>query len=184
MRVQMTINGKAVADDIPARTSLADFLRERLNLTATHLGCEHGICGACTILLNGEPVRSCLTLAVACDGYDLRTLEGLQHDGIMAALRDSFHRNHGLQCGFCTPGMLISAWDLIRRGKAGGDAEIRAGLAGNLCRCTGYTDIVVSVCKAAEAVTGVGTASAGLRQDAGKQDAGKQEVGGTPAVPA
>jgi carbon-monoxide dehydrogenase large subunit len=150
MRVQITINGKVVANDIPARTSLADFLRERLNLTATHLGCEHGICGACTIVVNGEPQRSCLTLAVACDGYDVRTLEGLRNDEIMVALCDSFHRNHGLQCGFCTPGMLIAAWDLIRRGKAGSDAEIRAGLAGNLCRCTGYTDIIVSVRKAAE----------------------------------
>jgi aerobic carbon-monoxide dehydrogenase small subunit len=178
MRVQMTINGRVVANDIPARTSLADFLREHLNLTATHLGCEHGICGACTIVVNSEPQRSCLTLAVACDGYDIRTLEGLQNDVIMVALRDAFHRNHGLQCGFCTPGMLISAWDLIRRSKAGSDAEIRAGLAGNLCRCTGYTDIVVSVRKAAEAVASPGTAGVPRAIFPG------QEAGGTPVVPA
>jgi aerobic carbon-monoxide dehydrogenase small subunit len=157
MRVQMRVNGKAVANDIPVRISLADFLREWLDLTATHLGCEHGVCGACTVVVNGEPQRGCLTLAVACDGYDIRTLEGLQNDETMAALRDAFHRNHGLQCGFCTPGMLISAWDLIRRGKAGSDAEIRAGLAGNLCRCTGYTDIVVSVRHAAEAAARAGS---------------------------
>jgi carbon-monoxide dehydrogenase small subunit len=155
MQVKISVNGKAVKADIAARTSLADFVRENINLTATHLGCEHGICGACTLVVNGEPTRSCLMLAIACDGYDVRTLEGLQNDAIMVALRDAFHRHHGLQCGFCTPGMLMSAWDLIRRGKANSDQEIRAGLAGNLCRCTGYTDIVVSVRKAAEAVAEV-----------------------------
>ena len=148
----MTLNGRKVAADVTPRTSLADFLRERMNLTATHLGCEHGVCGACTVIVNGEPVRACLTLAVGCDGFDVRTLEGLLNDEIMAALRDAFHHHHGLQCGFCTPGMLISAHDLIRRGKASDDREIRQGLSGNICRCTGYTDIVTSVRKAAEAV--------------------------------
>jgi aerobic carbon-monoxide dehydrogenase small subunit len=150
MQIRLTVNGKAVRADVAPRTSLADFLREALNLTATHLGCEHGICGACTVTLNGQPVRACLTLAVACDGFEVRTLEGLLDDEIMVALRDSFHRHHGLQCGFCTPGMLVSARDIIQRGKAGSDSDIRQELSGNICRCTGYTDIVKSVRKAAD----------------------------------
>ena len=149
-KIRINVNGRTLNFDVEPRTSLADFLRERLNLTATHLGCEHGICGACTVMLNGEPVRACLTLTVACDGYEVRTLEGLQSDKIMNALRDSFHRLHGLQCGFCTPGMLISARDLIQRGKARTDQDIRNGLSGNICRCTGYTDIVRSIRNAAE----------------------------------
>jgi carbon-monoxide dehydrogenase small subunit len=149
-KIRINVNGRTLNFDVEPRTSLADFLRERLNLTATHLGCEHGICGACTVMLNGEPVRACLTLTVACDGYEVRTLEGLQSDKIMNALRDSFHRLHGLQCGFCTPGMLISARDLIQRGKARTDQDIRNGLSGNICRCTGYTDIVRSIRKAAK----------------------------------
>ena len=154
--IRIVVNEKSVKTDVAPRTSLADFLRERLNLTATHLGCEHGICGACTVLLNGEPVRSCLTLAVACDGFKVQTLEGLLDDEIMTALRNGFHQHHGLQCGFCTPGMLISARDLIQRGKAESNQEIRQGLSGNICRCTGYTDIVTSVRKAAEALKEAG----------------------------
>jgi carbon-monoxide dehydrogenase small subunit len=149
-KIRINVNGRTLNLDVESRTSLADFLRERLNLTATHLSCEHGICGACTVMLNGDPVRACLTLTVACDGYEVRTLEGLLSDKIMNALRDSFHRFHGLQCGFCTPGMLISARDLIQRGKAGSDHDIRNGLSGNICRCTGYTDIVRSIRNAAE----------------------------------
>ena len=149
-KIAITLNGKNVKADVEARTSLADFVRESMNLTATHLACEHGVCGACTIVLNGKPARSCLTLAVACDGYDVRTFEGLQDDPIIAFLRKAFHENHGLQCGFCTPAMLVSARDLIARGKAGNEKEIRQGLAGNLCRCTGYTSIVASIQKAAE----------------------------------
>ena len=156
MKIRLTVNGKPVRADVTPRTSLADFLREALNLTATHLGCEHGICGACTVTLNGQPIRACLTLAVACDGYEVRTLEGLLTDEIMLALRDAFHLHHGLQCGFCTPGMLVSARDLIQRGKADSDSEIRKGLSGNICRCTGYTDIVRSVRKAAEALSEAG----------------------------
>ncbi|HXC92044.1 MAG TPA: (2Fe-2S)-binding protein [Stellaceae bacterium] len=147
--IRLRLNGVEVAEDVAARTSLADYLRERRNLTGTHLGCEHGVCGACTVLVAGEPVRSCLTLAVACDGWQVQTIEGFSGDPVMAALRDAFHRRHGLQCGFCTPAMLITARDLIRRGKAGSEAEIRQGLAGNLCRCTGYTNIVAAVLDAA-----------------------------------
>ncbi len=149
--IRLTLNGAAIADDAPPRLSLADWLRERRNLTGTHLGCEHGVCGACTVLVDGEPARACLVLAVACDGCEVRTIEGFAGDPAMAALRDSFHRRHALQCGFCTPGMLIAARDLIRRGRAGSEREIRDGLAGNLCRCTGYTNIVAAIADAAAA---------------------------------
>jgi aerobic carbon-monoxide dehydrogenase small subunit len=151
-QIKLRVNGKAVTDDVPARLSLADWLRERRNLTGTHLGCEHGVCGACTILIDGEPGRACLAFAVACDGREITTIEGFADDPVMAALRDAFHRHHGLQCGFCTPGMLITARDIIRRGRAGSDKEIRAELAGNICRCTGYTNIVSAIAAAATAV--------------------------------
>jgi carbon-monoxide dehydrogenase small subunit len=147
--IRLEINGATIADEVAPRTSLADYLREARNLTGTHLGCEHGVCGACTILVDGEPVRSCLTLAAACDGREVRTIEGFAGEPVMTALRDAFHRRHALQCGFCTPAMLITAWDLIRRGKAGSEAEIRRGLAGNICRCTGYTNIVAAIAEAA-----------------------------------
>ncbi len=143
--IRLQLNGAAIADDAPPRLSLADFLRERRNLTGTHLGCEHGVCGACTLLVDGEPARACLMLAVGCDGRAVRTIEGFADDPIMMALRDSFHRRHALQCGFCTPAMLITARDLIRRGRAGSEGEIRQGLAGNICRCTGYTNIVAAI---------------------------------------
>src|SRR5271167_3930893 len=150
--ILMAINGAEIADDVRPRLSLADYLRERRNLTGTHLGCEHGVCGACTVLLDGEPARACLMLAVACDGRAVRTIEGFANDPAMAALRDCFHRHHGLQCGFCTPAMLITARDLIRRGRAGSEGEIRAGLAGNICRCTGYTNIVTAIAEAAKQI--------------------------------
>jgi aerobic carbon-monoxide dehydrogenase small subunit len=152
--IHLEVNGAAVADEVPPRLSLADFLRDRRNLTGTHLGCEHGVCGACTILVDGEPARACLMLAVACDGRAVRTIEGFAGDTVMAALRDSFHRHHGLQCGFCTPAMLITARDVIGRGRAGSECEIRAGLAGNICRCTGYTNIVAAIAEAAAALAG------------------------------
>jgi carbon-monoxide dehydrogenase small subunit len=147
--IRLEVNGAAIADDVPPRLSLADFLRERRNLTGTHLGCEHGVCGACTVLVDGEPARACLMLAVGCDERAVRTIEGFADDTVMTALRDCFHRHHGLQCGFCTPAMLITARDLIRRGRAGSEHEIRAGLAGNICRCTGYTNIVAAIAEAA-----------------------------------
>jgi aerobic carbon-monoxide dehydrogenase small subunit len=147
--IRLTINGAAIADDVPARLTLADYLRDRRNLTGTHLGCEHGVCGACTVYLDDALARSCLTLAIACDGRTVRTIEGFAGDPVMKALCDAFHRHHGLQCGFCTPAMLITAHDLIRRGRAGSEAEIRSGLAGNICRCTGYTNIVASILDAA-----------------------------------
>jgi aerobic carbon-monoxide dehydrogenase small subunit len=150
--IRLTLNGTEIADDVPARLSLADYLRERRNLTGTHLGCEHGVCGACTVLVDGETTRSCLVLAVACVARDVRTIEGFgSDDAIMTALRAAFHRRHGLQCGYCTPAMLITAYDLIRRGRAASETEIRLGLAGNICRCTGYTNIVAAIAEAAAA---------------------------------
>ncbi len=152
--IGLRINGISVADDVPPRLSLADFLRERRNLTGTHLGCEHGVCGACTVLVDGTPARACLMLAVSCDERAVRTIEGFAGDPVMEALRRSFHQCHGLQCGFCTPAMLITARDLIRRGRAGSEREIRDGLSGNICRCTGYTNIVAAIADAAAVLEG------------------------------
>jgi carbon-monoxide dehydrogenase small subunit len=150
--VRLRLNGAAVTDDVPPRVSLADFLREQRNLTGTHLGCEHGACGACTVLVDGEPARSCLMLAVACGDRIVETIEGFGGDPVMEALRHSFHQCHGLQCGFCTPAMLITARDLILRRRAGSEHEIREGLAGNICRCTGYTNIVTAIAEAAKEI--------------------------------
>ena len=150
--IRLRINGSVVADEVPARLSLADFVRERRNLSGTHLGCEHGVCGACTVLVDGEPARSCLMLAVACDDRTVETIEGFAGDAVMAALRRNFHQHHALQCGFCTPAMLITACDLIRRGRAGSERNIREGLAGNICRCTGYTNIVTAITEAAKEI--------------------------------
>ena len=155
-QIRLTINSKPVSDDVPPRLSLADFLRERRNLTGTHLGCEHGVCGACTVLVDGEPARACLMLAVACDGREIQTVEGLEKDRITAALRDAFKQHHGLQCGFCTPGMLITARDLISRNVATTEREIRKGLSGNICRCTCYTNIVTAIGHAPKALAGGG----------------------------
>jgi carbon-monoxide dehydrogenase small subunit len=148
--IRLRINGAAVADDVPPRLSLADFLRERLDLTGAHLGCEHGVCGACTILVDGEPARSCLMLAVACDEREITTIEGFSGDRVIDALRRNFHRHHALQCGYCTPAMLVAARDLILRQRAGSEREIRDGLAGNICRCTGYTNIVTAIAQTAK----------------------------------
>ena len=148
--IRLQLNGAEVTDDLPPRLSLADFLRDRRNLTGTHLGCEHGICGACTVLVDGEPARSCLMLAVACDEREIETIEGFAGDRVMGALRRNFHRHHALQCGYCTPAMLITARDMILRERAGSQREIREGLAGNICRCTGYTNIVTAIGEAAK----------------------------------
>jgi carbon-monoxide dehydrogenase small subunit len=124
---------------------LADFLREHCRLTGTHLGCEHGVCGACTVLVNGEPVRACISFAVACDGQEIRTIEGFDDDPPMQRLREAFTREHALQCGFCTPGMLIAARDIVQRLPGADEERIRVELSGNLCRCTGYLGIVRAV---------------------------------------
>jgi carbon-monoxide dehydrogenase small subunit len=143
--VALTVNARAVEASIEPRTHLADFLREGLHLTGTHLGCEHGVCGACTLLLDDMPARSCVTYAIACDGARVTTIEGLDDDEITVELRAAFTREHALQCGYCTPGMLISARDLVRRLPEPDERSIRVGLSGNLCRCTGYVGIVRAV---------------------------------------
>jgi len=148
--ITVIVNGEKVDERVEGRRSLADFLRENLGLTGTHLGCEHGVCGACTVLMDGVPVRSCITFAAAADGAEVRTIEGFDDDDVMAIIRQAFSDEHGLQCGFCTPGMLIAARDMILRGMAGSADEVRVALAGNICRCTGYAGIVRSVLLAAE----------------------------------
>ena len=143
--VRLKVNGVAREGRCDARTLLADFLRENLALTGTHVGCEHGICGACTILFNGEAARSCIMLAVQADGAELTTVEGLAKDGKLHPLQEAFREHHGLQCGFCTPGMLMTAIDLLRTNPTPTDAEIREGISAVLCRCTGYQGIVNAV---------------------------------------
>src|SRR6201999_122682 len=143
--IDINVNTRAAKASVEPRTHLADFLRDHLNLTGTHLGCEHGVCGACTLLIDGMPARSCITLAAACDGARVTTIEGLDDDEIAAELRAAFTREHALQCGYCTPGMLISARDLVLRLPASAKRSIRVGMSGNLCRCTGYVGIVRAV---------------------------------------
>jgi aerobic carbon-monoxide dehydrogenase small subunit len=141
----LTVNGDQAAAQVEPRTSLADFLRDELRLTGTNVGCEHGVCGACTLLIDGVPARSCITLAIACDGADVRTIEGLDDDPLTAALRAAFSAEHALQCGYCTPGMLITARDIVTRLPDAGERRVREELAGNLCRCTGYLGIVRAI---------------------------------------
>jgi carbon-monoxide dehydrogenase small subunit len=143
--VELTVNKRAVQKLVEPRTSLADMMRDTLDLTGTHLGCEHGVCGACTILLDGVPARSCITYAVACEGADVTTIEGLDDDEIAIELRAAFMREHALQCGYCTPGMLVSARDLVKRLPDADEKQIRIGMSGNLCRCTGYVGIIRAV---------------------------------------
>ena len=145
MKVSLTLNGRPVAADVTPRTNLADFLREQMLLTGTHVGCEHGICGACTVQIDGEIARSCITYAVSCDGADVRTIEGFDDDALMARLRTAFTEEHALQCGYCTPGMLVAARDLVRRKSGLSRADIRIEMSGNLCRCTGYMGIVSAI---------------------------------------
>jgi carbon-monoxide dehydrogenase small subunit len=144
-RIGLTVNGKPVSAEVAPRTHLADFLREQLLLTGTHTGCEHGICGACTVEIDGEIARSCITYAVTCDGARVRTIEGFDDDPLMARLRMAFSASHALQCGYCTPGMLIAARDLVRRKQGLSRAQIRREMSGNLCRCTGYMGIVSAI---------------------------------------
>jgi aerobic carbon-monoxide dehydrogenase small subunit len=143
--IGINVNARAVTASVEPRTHLADFLRDHLNLTGTHLGCEHGVCGACTLLIDDMPARSCITFAAACNGACVTTIEGLDNDEITTELRAAFIREHALQCGYCTPGMLISARDLVLRLDGADERAIRVGLSGNLCRCTGYVGIVRAV---------------------------------------
>ena len=153
----LDINGQPITHDVEPRETLADFVRERCGLTATHLGCEHGACGACTLLVDGKATRSCLMLAAMAEGRPVVTLEGLADDPVTNTLRRHFHELHALQCGFCTPGMLITARDILARHRAPDEATIRRELAGQICRCTGYAAIVRAIAAAgrelAEATT-------------------------------
>jgi aerobic carbon-monoxide dehydrogenase small subunit len=143
--VALTLNGERVSLSAPARWTLADALRERLGATGTHLGCEHGVCGACTVLLDAEPVRACLVLAVQADGRSVETVEGLAQGDELSPLQRAFHEHHALQCGFCTPGFLMAATAIVRTVPNASEAEVRDALSGNLCRCTGYAPIVAAV---------------------------------------
>jgi carbon-monoxide dehydrogenase small subunit len=154
MKIAVELNGTKVVHDVEPRESLADFVRDRCGLTATHLGCEHGACGACTLVLDGQATRSCLVLAVMCDGRTVSTLEGLRNDPAMDVLRRHFHECHGLQCGFCTPGMLIMARDMLARLSSPDADTVRHELSGQICRCTGYTGIVKAIVAAGKELSG------------------------------
>jgi aerobic carbon-monoxide dehydrogenase small subunit len=145
LKIAVTVNGTICEADVEPRLLLADFLRHNLGLTGTHVGCEHGVCGACTVLVDGDSARSCLMLAVQANGRSVETVESLGSIGQLNVLQESFHAHHALQCGFCTPGMLMTATDLLRKYPLATDAEIRKGLSGNLCRCTGYEHIVNAI---------------------------------------
>jgi aerobic carbon-monoxide dehydrogenase small subunit len=145
-KVSVTVNGKKYdVADVEPRMLLSDFLRDQLGLTGTHVGCEHGVCGACTVLVNGDSARSCLMLAVQTNGAEIVTVEGLGSPETLNELQAQFREHHGLQCGFCTPGMLMTAEDLLRKYPLATDEDIREGLSGNLCRCTGYQNIVAAI---------------------------------------
>jgi aerobic-type carbon monoxide dehydrogenase small subunit (CoxS/CutS family) len=148
--VELTVNGRRYREDVESRLLLSDFLRHTLGLTGTHVGCEHGVCGACTVLLDGVSVRSCLLFAVQADGSEIRTVEGLAEGGELNALQRAFNRRHALQCGFCTPGILMAATDLLLRVPAPTREEVADMLSGHLCRCTGYEPIVQAILDAAE----------------------------------
>jgi aerobic carbon-monoxide dehydrogenase small subunit len=143
--ISVTVNGDAYRRTVEPRLLLSDFLRGELGLTGTHVGCEHGVCGACTVMVENDSVRSCLMLAVQADGFRVETVEGLAKPGKMNALQAAFHEHHALQCGFCTPGMLMTATDMLNKYKLEDDNAIREGLSGNLCRCTGYQHIVDAI---------------------------------------
>ncbi|KRR21526.1 carbon monoxide dehydrogenase [Bradyrhizobium lablabi] len=178
--VALTVNQRAVRTPAEPRTSLADFVRDKLDLTGTHLGCEHGVCGACTVLVDGVPARSCITYAVACEGADITTIEGLDKDAVTSELRAAFTREHALQCGYCTPGMLVSARDLVLRLPQADERAIRIGLSGNLCRCTGYVGIVRAVQSVIEArrARGVAAEPDGGRKILGPAGSGRSEHDG------
>ena len=146
--IHLTVNGKTYECTVAVRMTLADFLREELNLTGTHLGCEHGVCGACTILYNGAAVRSCLMLAVQADGAELMTVEGLAQGDTLHPLQQAFQEHHALQCGFCTPGLLMTAYALLQETPHPSTDEVREAIAGNICRCTGYAPIIQAIVQA------------------------------------
>ena len=149
MEVSMTVNGTSFTNDVEPRTLLVHYLRENLRLTGTHVGCDTSSCGACTIIVNGETVKSCTLLAVQCEGAEIKTIEGMATNGKLHPIQESFREKHGLQCGFCTPGMIMTSWQLLERNPNPSEDEIRHALEGNFCRCTGYHNIVNAVQDAA-----------------------------------
>ena len=153
-RVSVTVNGDAREADVEPRTLLVYFLRETLGLTGTNVGCDTSSCGSCTVLLDGESVKSCTLLAVQADGREVTTIEGMASDGRMHPIQDAFHRNHGLQCGYCTPGMIMAAASYLKENPAPTEEQVRESLEGNLCRCTGYHNIVKSILDAAGQLSG------------------------------
>ncbi len=152
MKIELTVNGQSHVVDCEERTLLADLLRDRLGLTGTHVGCDTSQCGCCTVHVDGQAVKSCTMLAVQAEGCEVRTIEDLSRDGRLHPVQQAFSACHALQCGFCTPGMIMASTDLLRRHPKPTDAQIREGLAGNLCRCTGYTNIVAAVKTAASMI--------------------------------
>jgi carbon-monoxide dehydrogenase small subunit len=154
LSIRLTVNGRAVEREVVARRSLADFLREDLGLTGTHVGCEHGVCGACTVFVDGRSARSCLLFAVQLDGATVTTIEGLTPPEGLSPLQEAFCGSHAMQCGFCTPGMIVTATELLRTNSAPSPGEIREALAGNLCMCTGYVNIIKAVASAGAAFRG------------------------------
>ncbi len=159
-QIAVTVNGMRYQEIVPVRVTLADFLRHQLGLTGTHLGCEHGVCGACTILLDGRSARSCLMLAVQADGHEILTVEGIAPNAdTLHPLQEAFRDNHGLQCGFCTPGILTTLLELLRDNPDPTEEEVRIGISGNLCRCTGYQNIVIAALDAAKRLRGSSGAS-------------------------
>jgi carbon-monoxide dehydrogenase small subunit len=152
--IAVTVNGKAHTREVETRLTLADFLRHELNLTGTHVGCEHGVCGACTVLVNGRSARACLMLAVQCDGQEVATVESLADGGKLNPLQQAFQDCHGLQCGFCTPGILMTLTEFLRDHPAPDEAAVRDALTGNICRCTGYQGIVDAALAAAKRMRG------------------------------
>ena len=149
MEVSMTVNGTNYTNDVEPRTLLVHYLRENLRLTGTHVGCDTSSCGACTIVVNGEAVKSCTLLAVQCEGAEIKTIEGMATNGKLHPIQESFREKHGLQCGFCTPGMIMTSWQLLERNPNPSEDEIRHAIEGNFCRCTGYHNIVNAVQDAA-----------------------------------
>ena len=152
-KITLTVNGREMSGHAEARLTLVDFLRDVLGQTGTHIGCEHGVCGACSVVMDGKPVRSCLMFAVMADGHEITTVEGLEGpNGELSPLQDAFWENHAMQCGYCTPGMLIATHTLLQENLDPDEAEIREAIGGNLCRCTGYQQIVEAVQMAAKKV--------------------------------
>jgi carbon-monoxide dehydrogenase small subunit len=182
--ISLTVNGKPLASTIEPRTNLADFLRDQHNLTGTHLGCEHGVCGACTLLVDGVPARSCITFAAACEHAEVITVEGLDSDEIATELRAAFTRKHALQCGYCTPGMIVSARDVVLRMDRPSEHDIRVAMSGNLCRCTGYVGIIQAIQSVIEDRRGRGIAAVpgGYRDRLGPAGSGHARMVDAPSA--